>query len=66
MQGFFANFIKTGDPNGKGLPRWDAYNRGDAHARMRIDATPRAEPDPRRARYLQLLEILEGKSALRK
>ncbi len=54
MQGFFANFIKTGNPNGKGLPQWDAYNQGDAHARMTIDAVTRAEPDPRRARYGEL------------
>jgi para-nitrobenzyl esterase len=66
MQGFFANFIKTGDPNGKGLPKWDAYHRGDAHARMTIDATSRAEPDPRRARYVQLREILEGKTPIAK
>jgi para-nitrobenzyl esterase len=60
MQGFFANFIKTGNPNGKGLPQWDAYNRGDAHARMTIDVDSRAGPDSRRARYIQLREILEG------
>ena len=23
---YWANFIKTGDPNGKGLPEWKAYN----------------------------------------
>jgi para-nitrobenzyl esterase len=63
MQGFFANFIKTGNPNGKGLPQWEAYNRGDAHARMTIDVATRPEPDARRARYIQLREILEGKSA---
>jgi para-nitrobenzyl esterase len=64
MQGFFANFIKTGDPNGNGLPQWDPYNRGDAHARMTIDAVSRAEPDSRRERYSQLREILEGRTAL--
>jgi para-nitrobenzyl esterase len=66
MQGFFANFIKTGNPNGKGLPKWDAYHRGDAHARMTIDTTSRAGPDPRRARYEQLREILEGKTPIAK
>jgi para-nitrobenzyl esterase len=60
MQGYFANFIKTGSPNGAGLPQWDPYSRGDRHARMRIDATTRAEPDPRRARYGQLQEILQS------
>ena len=26
MSSYWANFIKTGDPNGKSLPVWDAYN----------------------------------------
>jgi para-nitrobenzyl esterase len=60
MQSFFVNFIKTGNPNGKGLPQWDAYNRGKARARMRIDAVTRGEPDARWARYVQLREIMEG------
>ena len=30
MQSFFANFIKTSDPNGLGLPEWPALNNGSA------------------------------------
>ena len=26
MSSYWANFIKTGNPNGKGLPEWKAYN----------------------------------------
>jgi para-nitrobenzyl esterase len=26
MTSYWANFIATGDPNGKSLPKWDAYN----------------------------------------
>jgi para-nitrobenzyl esterase len=26
MSSYFANFIKTGNPNGDNLPLWDAYN----------------------------------------
>ena len=26
MQAYFVNFIKTGNPNGAGLPRWQAFD----------------------------------------
>jgi len=58
MQEYFANFIKKGDPNGPGLPKWAAANKsgGDAGAAvvMRLDVESRAEPDKHRARYLFL------------
>jgi para-nitrobenzyl esterase len=58
MQGYFENFIRTGDPNGTGLPRWPV-GRPDASGqvtRMRIDVDSRAEPEPR-ARYRLLDEV---------
>ncbi len=48
MQEYFANFIKTGDPNGKDLPKWPKFSQGQ---RLIIDAKTRAEIDKTRARY---------------
>ena len=59
MQGYFANFIKTGNPNGAGLPTWPAA-RQQAGQVLRLDATTQAEPDQTRARY-QFLEQHAGK-----
>ena len=48
MQEYFANFIKTGNPNGKGLPNWPKFAEGQ---RLIIDVNTRAEADKTRARY---------------
>lgn len=48
MQEYFVNFIKTGNPNGKGLPNWPTFS---ANQRMIIDVNTRAEADKVRARY---------------
>jgi para-nitrobenzyl esterase len=60
MQGYFANFVKNGDPNGAGLPRWPAYTEADGFRRMTIDVDSRAEPE-NRARLLLLDELLRRK-----
>lgn len=51
MQAYFVNFIRTGNPNGKGLVKWDAYNSSDSHPRLTIDVEPKLLPDTRRIRY---------------
>jgi para-nitrobenzyl esterase len=51
MQEYFANFIKTGDPNGKGLAKWPAVKGGKASAVMHINVNTRAEVEGARERY---------------
>lgn len=52
MQGYFANFIKTGNPNGIGLPLWPAVQSSKAVDVMHIDVNTRVEPEQHRERYL--------------
>jgi para-nitrobenzyl esterase len=54
LQGYFANFVKKGDPNGPGLPRWPAVTRGGPVQVMRLAVDSRVEDDRHRPRYLFL------------
>jgi para-nitrobenzyl esterase len=57
LQAYFANFIKTGDPNGTGLPQWPAMtSRADRPIAV-IDVDTRAVAAPHRDRYLFLDRI---------
>lgn len=51
MQNFFVNFIKTGNPNGLGVPEWPALDKSEAVPVMHIDVDTRLERSTNEARY---------------
>lgn len=56
MEAFFANFIKTGDPNGQRLPSWPAVKPGVSPV-MVIDVSSHSEDEQHADRY-RFLESL--------
>jgi len=54
MQAYFANFIKTGNPNGIGVPQWPSTTAKTPVSIMHIDVNTRVEPEVNRDRYLFL------------
>ena len=48
MSTYWANFVKTGDPNGKDLPRWPLYTPKDKQV-MILGDNVKAQPIPDRA-----------------
>jgi len=61
MEEYFANFIKTGNPNGANLPVWPKAVGGSASQFMRIDVEARAESEQHRGRYLALDSVSGGR-----
>jgi len=61
MQGYWAQFIKTGTPNGPGLPHWPAAADKDGGLlRQTIGADTRTQVDRDAARYEFLQRALAG------
>lgn len=50
MTAYWANFAKTGNPNGTGLPAWPRYEAGSRRV-LHLDETVRDAPDALRPRY---------------
>ncbi len=51
MNTYWANFAKTGDPNGKGLPVWPLYDTQKQEILdIELEGKVIAKPDPRKAR----------------
>ena len=58
MQAYWVNFVKTGDPNGAGLPRWEPRTESDEML-LQLDERPGMIEDP----YLDIYPILDAYQA---
>ena len=58
FMGYYANFVKTGNPNGIGLPQWLPLDNSDSPGFMVIDVKTRMEKDAgAERRYRRMNEI---------
>lgn len=52
MNTYWANFPKTGNPNGDNLPEWPQYDtQNEVIMDVSLDGQVNSTPDPRKARF---------------
>ena len=57
LQAYFANFIKKGDPNGKGLPKWNAIGKAGQAPVMFINVESKQTMEKHPERYALMDEF---------
>jgi para-nitrobenzyl esterase len=62
---YWVNFVRTGDPNGPGLPLWPSY-RSAAAPVMKLDTPPSAGPEEGRERHVFLQEVVSAPAMARR
>lgn len=60
MNTYWANFAKTGDPNGEGVPEWPAYDaQNEEILEIEPDGETVGKPDPRKERLDVIKKAIE-------
>jgi para-nitrobenzyl esterase len=62
MNAYWANFIKTGDPNGPGLAKWPNFTK--TRAVMHLDTESKALPEVHRDRY-EFLDSMQAPAGVK-
>ena len=66
MNTYWANFAKTGNPNGKGLPVWPLYDtQKEGILDVELDGKAVIKPDPRKARFNVIEKAFKQRDRLR-